>query len=506
VTVSLCIVARNEAHFIGRAIASARALVDQIVVVDTGSTDGTPNVARRAGAEVTCAPWPGDLGKAHDLPIERATGDWILALDADEALDPSAVARLPRLMQEPADGYRFTVRNYEYRPALKWRDADPSDPLTLGAAGWSPSWAVRLFRNDSRYRNRGRLHQSVQWAILAAGGTVADTDLPIHHYGMLRCDRQKGSFYLQLAGAEACDGPMSPRAWVELGVVQMSAGDTTSARASFERAFELSGDPAAAFHLGRYLLNDGDPGAAAATLTAAINANPRDDSRDFDLADAWEELSRAREATGDLEGASDACRAALALRPDSPIALTNLAGLLIEAGRLDEAQQSIERLLARYRGFSHGWSLHAALALARRDRATARRSLQIAIDCDPASETTGQALASLTTRASAETARAATTSAPPQCSKPSTCIRPAWLTRWASSSSGPKTRRGRSFLSDALAPCVRATRPAFLHSKEIRWTTGAPSGESRFDSSRASRCIHQIDDAAVTPQPRFSCE
>ena len=51
-TMSLCIVARNEAHFIGRAIASARGLVDQIVVVDTGSTDGTPDVARRAGADV----------------------------------------------------------------------------------------------------------------------------------------------------------------------------------------------------------------------------------------------------------------------------------------------------------------------------------------------------------------------------------------------------------------------------------------------------------------------
>ena len=220
-TVSLCIVARNEAHFIGRAIASAQALADQIVVVDTGSTDGTPEVARRAGAEVSLAAWPGDLGQAHDLPLELAKGDWILALDADEALDPSAAERLPVLTQGPADGYRFTVRNYDYRPALKWRSANPADPLTLGAPGWSPSWAVRLFRNDRRYRNRGRLHQSVHGAIVAAGGTVADTDIPIHHYGMLRFDRDKSSFYLQLAGAEAHDAAKSPRAWLELGVVQI---------------------------------------------------------------------------------------------------------------------------------------------------------------------------------------------------------------------------------------------------------------------------------------------
>ena len=302
VTVSLCIVARNEAHFIGRAIASARALVDQIVVVDTGSTDGTPEVARRAGAEVSLAAWPGDLGRAHDLPLELAKGDWVLALDADEALDPSAAERLPVLTQGPADGYRFTVRNYDYRPALKWRSANLSDPLTLGAPGWSPSWAVRLFRNDGRYRNRGRLHQSVHRAIVAAGGTVADTDIPVHHYGMLRFDREKGSFYLQLAGAEAHDDPERPRVWLELGVAQMSAGDTKSARVSFERAFQLSGNPAAAFHLGRCLLASHEPGAAAEMLTTAISANGRDDSLDFDLADAWEELARAREARGDLEG------------------------------------------------------------------------------------------------------------------------------------------------------------------------------------------------------------
>jgi glycosyltransferase involved in cell wall biosynthesis len=83
--------------------------------------------------------------------------------------------------------------------------------------------------------------------------------------------------------------------------------------------------------------------------------------------------------------------------------LTNLAGLLLEVGRLDEAERTIGQLLERYRGFGQGWSLHAALALARRDPAAARRSLKIAIDCDPMSETSRQALASLTRRAATGT-------------------------------------------------------------------------------------------------------
>ena len=161
VTISLCIVARNEAHFIARAIASARAVVDQIVVVDTGSTDGTPDLARQAGAEVdVCA--VARRSRAGARSAARA-GDGRLDSRArcGRGARPVGRRRACACWCRDADGYRFTVRNYDYRPGLKWRTADPGDPLTLGAPGWSPSRAMRFFRNDGRYRNRGRLHQIV---------------------------------------------------------------------------------------------------------------------------------------------------------------------------------------------------------------------------------------------------------------------------------------------------------------------------------------------------------
>src|SRR3712207_6391939 len=96
--ISLCLVARDEASFIANAIASGRDVVDEVIVVDTGSSDGTAALARAAGARVVEEEWPGDLGKAHDLPAAHARGEWVLALDADEVLDPSARGRVRDLV------------------------------------------------------------------------------------------------------------------------------------------------------------------------------------------------------------------------------------------------------------------------------------------------------------------------------------------------------------------------------------------------------------------------
>ena len=72
--VSLCIVARNEEAFLGACIESARPVVDEVVVVDTGSTDRTPEIAAAAGARVVCEPWTRDLGAAHNLPLAARAG------------------------------------------------------------------------------------------------------------------------------------------------------------------------------------------------------------------------------------------------------------------------------------------------------------------------------------------------------------------------------------------------------------------------------------------------
>ncbi|MGH7267033.1 MAG: Stf0 family sulfotransferase [Candidatus Rokuibacteriota bacterium] len=381
--VSLCVVVRNLAGFVGPCIASARPVVDEVVVVDTGSSDGTPEIARAAGAVVIETAWPGDLARAHDLPVARARGDWVLVLDGDEVLDPATRPEVRRLVDtREYEGYLFTVRNYVYAPALKWRPADPRSPLSRGAAGYTPSTAVRLFRRRG-YQHRGLVHQSVAPAIQERGGRIGEAPVPIHHYGFLRIDPGKEPLYLALQRRQVAAAPSSASAWLELGVLLFRAHRLPAALDAFRRARRLGLRAAASFFIGQILIRLGRPDAAERFLRAAIRSNPRDTSVDFDLADAWEALAQACEDRGLRRRAGRAYERALAIRADSPVALNDLAGLLAESGAARRAARLVARLLARQPGLAMAWATLGTSRFRRDDLTGARRALETALAIDP---------------------------------------------------------------------------------------------------------------------------
>ena len=89
-SLSCCIITRDEEESIARAIDSVRDLADEVIVVDTGSVDGTVQEARSCGARVYEIRWSGDFSEARNISLERATKEWILILDADVRMEPSS--------------------------------------------------------------------------------------------------------------------------------------------------------------------------------------------------------------------------------------------------------------------------------------------------------------------------------------------------------------------------------------------------------------------------------
>ena len=85
---SVCLIAKNEERFLPQCLRSVRALASQIVVVDTGSTDRTVDIAREMRGRSAFLPWCDDFSAARNAALEHATGDWIFILDADEELMP----------------------------------------------------------------------------------------------------------------------------------------------------------------------------------------------------------------------------------------------------------------------------------------------------------------------------------------------------------------------------------------------------------------------------------
>ncbi len=169
-TVSLCLIAKDEEASIGMAIKSVLALVDEVIVVDTGSTDNTRIIAEGYGARVLDVPWEDDFSQARNTCLTEALSDWVLVLDADEFLQPVRPVEFQRLLHDPkAAAYRLRMAS----PIGEEVSQNPS--------------MIRLFRNnpDIRYQYPifEQINESLTWWAEKNCLEIKDTNLTIVHEG-----------------------------------------------------------------------------------------------------------------------------------------------------------------------------------------------------------------------------------------------------------------------------------------------------------------------------------
>jgi tetratricopeptide (TPR) repeat protein len=167
---SLCMIMRDEEEHLERCLTSVRGVVDEIVIVDTGSTDGSVAIAERFGARVLHETWSGDFARHRNTSIDAATGDWILILDADEELVGGEALR--PLLDDPAmEGYSLREINFIGEEA--------GMEAVVNAA-------FRVFRNRPEYRYSGALHEQIQGKVDPEGGARSRfVGIEINHYGYL---------------------------------------------------------------------------------------------------------------------------------------------------------------------------------------------------------------------------------------------------------------------------------------------------------------------------------
>src|SRR4030066_756382 len=97
-TISACMIVKNEEKFLAQCLKSIKDAVDEIIIVDTGSTDNTVEIAQSFGAKVYHHPWRNSFSEARNHSLSYATCDWILQIDADEALEQSDIPLLHKLI------------------------------------------------------------------------------------------------------------------------------------------------------------------------------------------------------------------------------------------------------------------------------------------------------------------------------------------------------------------------------------------------------------------------
>jgi glycosyltransferase involved in cell wall biosynthesis len=186
-SISLCMIVKNEQAFLGPCLNSIKRLVDEIIVVDTGSSDRSADIARVYGAQVFNVQWRDDFSLARNISLEKAHGDWILILDADEVIASHDFAALRQMVlseNENPRAYSLQTRNYlNLANAMDWQPNDRSYPKYETGIGWFPTNKVRLFPRRANVRFCYPVHELVDPSIRAAGLTIAPCSIPIHHYG-----------------------------------------------------------------------------------------------------------------------------------------------------------------------------------------------------------------------------------------------------------------------------------------------------------------------------------
>jgi tetratricopeptide (TPR) repeat protein len=281
-SISLCMIAKNEEQWIKQCIQSVKNLVDDIVLVDTGSSDRTVQVAKSFGARVYDRPWDDDFSAPRNLSIKKARGDWILVLDADEALDTKDFDKIKMLIQNRKLCYLLTQRHYTDDARLSgFRPVKGEHPVwerTFG--GYFESSCVRLFPNHDGIEYRNRIHELVEPCIEELKHhTVVHSGIRIHHYGHTRGVRQvksKGPLYTALGEQKLKDQPVHWKGFFELAVEHQVNGRYPQSIEAFLKSIELHPTYLDSWiNLGYVLGESGLYKDAASALQTAINLNPK---------------------------------------------------------------------------------------------------------------------------------------------------------------------------------------------------------------------------------------
>jgi glycosyltransferase involved in cell wall biosynthesis/Flp pilus assembly protein TadD len=413
--VSLCMIARNEERFLAECLQSIHDLVDEIIVVDSGSTDRTKEIAVRFGAKVIDFTWVDSFSSARNESLKHATGEWILWLDADERLDAVNRTRLRTLLAGVGtENVAYIMRQQSTLEAGPHAQVHVDHP--------------RLFRNLPGIGWRYRVHEQVLLSLREHGAQVQQTDIIVEHRGFAETALQgpKVDRNWRLLQLDLAEHPNDTFVLYNLGAVAMTQGRLAEALGYFQQCIDKSepgdnllpkvhalvtrcrqqegrrdlalahcrqarvafpDDPELLFWEAMLLYEEGDLAGAEAALLQLL-ALPR--RINFTSADSGLQGYRTRQflaeichGQGRTADAEAQLRQVLAECPDYPPALRMLSEHLFARSEWRELEQTLHRLRRSSQDAAHADLTQARMHLARREFGPARGVLEPCIASRP---------------------------------------------------------------------------------------------------------------------------
>lgn len=373
-SLSLCMIVRDEAAVIQRCLASARPAVDEIIVVDTGSQDATPDLARQMGAQVHTFAWNHDFAAARNYALDQATGSWILVLDADETLVADVIPEVRRLIQRPEAlaitlvrqeagmtqvPYSLVLRLFRNRPDLRFRRAfhelvdDSVADIQQREPGWRVLHLPAVALGHTGYlpdavAQRDKLQRAASHLIALHQSDPTDAYVACKLAGVyLQSGVPEKAIPLLVSGQHSpnLEPTLSYEIHYHLGLAQQRVGRPAEALDAYQRATEhplpMPLKLGAYFNWASLHLERGEARDAETLLIQVLAIDPH-------LALAHYNLGLALKSQNRFEEAIHHYQRALALQPDYAPAHQNLGVTLFRLGRVSESRTAFQTAIRLY--------------------------------------------------------------------------------------------------------------------------------------------------------------
>ena len=329
-SISAVLIVKDERMNIGNCIANLHGIVDEIIVVDTGSRDGTKAIAKGCGGKVKVFnyKWCDDFSAARNFANSKATKAWILSIDADEV-----ITGLDKLNLYPFHAYRIETRNYNTNPRWTSNNENTGEyPQHEQGLRWFGSTKIRIWPNDKRVNFEYPVHEVVENTVRYLG--MQETNAPevvVHHYGRLCDDYEygRGDKYWKLLHKQLESGVNDARSLEQIALQAQTMGKFEDARKFWDQVLALSpDDKQALLNKGHCFASEGNWPEALEWTRKANEVNP--DSKDVKM-----NLATCEAMAGSVEKAKDICAELVVKYPLYPLPQGLLNALEIAKNKED---------------------------------------------------------------------------------------------------------------------------------------------------------------------------
>lgn len=368
-TLGLIMILRNEAANLGRSLAPVAQSFDEVVVVDTGSSDDTVNICKALGAKAHEFAWRDDFAAARNFSIEKASADWLFWLDGDNAITPEMVSALRGILPkepailwaleqlEPSGGQLWQKRCFPRLPEVHF--AGKVHEQMVHPHGW-PSIATPVIVRHWGYADHGHAQEKGRYYLTLLNQMLAaDPDDYYACFQMARTLSNLRDFDSAIEHASAVVASEqargeNPQIWAHAHFLLARAFERLARPSEAERILEhlldaRPGDGLGHYYRGRlaYGFNDHETAAKHFSQALALDLDKPfvdlDPEKTLFLAEYY--LGRSLESLGRIAEAVEALERAARRQPGNPAPRTDLARLLMAQGQGNRARQTLKQTM-----------------------------------------------------------------------------------------------------------------------------------------------------------------